>query len=143
MRRLIDLNECLGKGLIRKITPSKESVISSLKKAETFLLEAKGDLKDERYNSAIVMAYIAILNASRALLFRDGYRERSHACVTRYIEEKYKNKIPKEYIDLLDHYRETRHDLQYEADYFAEAEESKQIIEFAEKFIKWIKEETK
>ncbi len=135
---LIDLEDCLAKGLIRKHIPSKEQAIASLNKAGILLMEAKADLEDERFNSATVIAYLSILTASRAVLFRDGYRERGHACVTRYLEAKYSDKISKDYISLLDHYRETRHDVQYEADYFAEAEDSEQIVEFAEKFVELV-----
>ncbi len=138
MNGLIDLGECFEKGLIRKTVASNEQASASLKKARVMLEEARGDFEDERFNSTIVVAYLALLNASRAVLFRDGYRERSHACVARYLEAKYAGKIPKDYIDLLDYYRETRHEVQYETDYFAEAEAAKEIIEFAEKFVKLI-----
>ena len=126
--------------MIKKSVPSKEQALASLNKAKILLKESEGDCEDERFNSVIIVAYLVLLNASRALLFKDGYRERSHACVTRYIESKYKNQVPKDYIDLLDHYRETCHEVQYEADYFAEAETAKQIIEFADKFVNLVEE---
>jgi uncharacterized protein (UPF0332 family) len=133
---MIDLERCIAMGLIRKTVPSKEQAIASIEKAKRFLTEAKANLEDERFDSTVVIAYLAILNASRAFLFRDGYREKSHACITRYLEAKYSDKIPVEYIELLDHYRETRHDVQYEADYFSEQEGANQIVDFAEKFVK-------
>ena len=138
MNKLIDLDDCLAKGLIKKSVASKEQALASITKAKTLLAEARGELEDERFNAAVIVGYLALLNSSRAILFRDGYRERSHACIARYLEAKYRDKIPKDYIDLLDHFRETRHEVQYEADYFAEAEGAKQIIEFAEKFIELI-----
>lgn len=131
---LIDLEECMEKGLVRKIQPSKSHALAAIEKSKKFLEEAKADNKDRRFNSAVVMAYLVILNSSRAILFRDGYRERSHACITRYLEEKYKTRIPADTIHLLDHYRETRHELQYETEYMADEKGANQIIEFAEKF---------
>lgn len=115
-----------------------EQAIVSISKSKALLVEAKGDLEDERYNSATVVAYLVLLNCSRALLFKDGYRERSHACVARYLEVKYKNKIPQDFIMLLDHYRETRHDVQYEPDFSAEADGARQIVEFSDKFLKLV-----
>ncbi|MBI5159706.1 HEPN domain-containing protein [Candidatus Micrarchaeota archaeon] len=137
---MIDLNECVEKGLIRKTVASKEQALAGLKKARVLLKEAEEDFEDERFNSTVVVAYLAILNAARAVLFRDGYRERSHACVARYLEAKYAGKISQDCIDLLDYFRETRHEVQYESDYFAEAEAAKQIAEFAGKFIKLVEE---
>ncbi|MFH1785477.1 MAG: HEPN domain-containing protein [Candidatus Micrarchaeota archaeon] len=132
---MIDLEECIKKGMIRKTHPSKNQALASIEKAKKFLEEAKAGHNDKRFNSAVLMAYLVVLNASRSILFRDGYRERSHACITRYLEEKYKNIIPLDTIYLLDHYRETRHELQYETDYMADEKGSAQILEFADKFV--------
>lgn len=56
------------------------------------------------------------VRSARAILFFDGYREKSHACIARYLEEKYtKNKLlENRWIELLDHYRELRHGDQYD-----------------------------
>lgn len=125
----------MAKGLIKKSPPSPEQARASIEKAKIMLMEAKADMADERFNSTVMIAYAAILNASRAILFRDGFRERSHACVVRYLESNYKSKISRDTIRLLDHFRETRHEVQYEASYLADAESASQIMEFAEKFI--------
>lgn len=132
---MINFEKCLAKGLIRKTISSKEQALASIAKAKIFLNEAVGDLEDERFNSATVVAYMAILNCERAILFKDGYRERSHICTTRYLEAKYKDRISREIIILLDHYRETRHEVQYEPDFSAEAEGARQIVDFAGKFL--------
>lgn len=137
---MIELKECIEKGLIRKIQPSKSQALASIEKSKRFLEEAKADHKDRRFNSAVIMSYLVLLNVSRAVLFRDGYRERSHACITRYLEERYKSTIPLDVIYLLDHYRETRHELQYETEYMADEKGSIQIIEFAEKFTSLIED---
>lgn len=132
---MIDLDGCIRKGLIKSAVPSKEQADASLKKAKRLLGEAEANLEDRHYDSALVVAYLAIFNSCRAILFKDGFRERSHACIARYLEERHSDEIPKDHIDLLDHFRETRHDVQYEADYFAEKETAEQIIGFAEKFL--------
>ena len=130
----------MKKRLIRKTAPSKEQALLSLDKSGKLLEEAKADLDDGRYNSATVMAYLSILNSSKTLLYRDGFREKSHACVTRYLESKYPDKFSTEQINLLDHFRETRHDVQYDIEYLADKESSKQIVEFAEEFLEKIEE---
>ena len=139
---LINLDDCLKKGLIKKTAPSKEQALASIDKAKKLLEEAKADLEDERYNSATVIGYLSILNASKALLYKDGYREKSHMCVTRFIEAKYGDKLPKDTIHLLDHFRETRHEIQYDVDHYADKESSKEIVEFANEFVNLIEDLT-
>ena len=136
MKILINLDDCIKKGLIKKSIPSREQALASIEKAKQLLIEAQANLEGQHYNAATIVAYLSILNSCRAILFNDGFRERSHACVTRYLEEKHGDEIPSDYIDLLDHFRETRHDVQYEVDYFAEKEGAGHIVEFAEKFVK-------
>lgn len=121
--------------MIRKTEPSEKQAHESIKKARIFLSEAKADFEGGRFDAAMIIAYLALLNASRAILFRDGYREKSHICITRYLEIKYKEVFSVKYIEMLDHFRETRHDVQYEPDYFAEEEDANQILQFAEEFI--------
>ena len=69
--------------------------MQTINKAKELIEEAGENLEDGRYNSATVVAYLALFNSARALLFKDGYRERSHICIARYLEKKYKSKIPK------------------------------------------------
>jgi len=56
-----------------------------------------------------------MFHAARAILFIDGFREKSHFAVDRYLEDKYATTglLEKEWIDILDFYRETRHEDQY------------------------------
>lgn len=125
----------MSEGLLRKATPSPEQAKAGLGKAKILLTEAKADLKDRRFNSSLMTAYAAILNAGRAVLFKDGFREKSHFCVARYLEAKHKDRFPKDCILLLDHFRESRHEVQYESSYLADEVSAKQIIEFADVFI--------
>jgi uncharacterized protein (UPF0332 family) len=71
------------------------------------------------------------------LRLKDGYREKSHACVARYLEEIYvkAKKIDIMWVDMLDRYRDMRHDDEYNVFYFASKEDSQKLIEFASEFI--------
>jgi len=82
-------------------------------------------------------SYLALFHSARAILFYDGFREKSHFCVARYLEEKYVKKGLLEivWVELLDHYRELRHDDQYSTSFFATEEESKKALEKAKEFI--------
>jgi uncharacterized protein (UPF0332 family) len=137
VRELSSLEECVDKGLLRKVPPSKNKAVESLKKAQVMLEEARANLNSMRINSAVIMAYLAIFNAAKAILFKDGFREKSHACVARYLENKYaqKGKISFEHIELLDRFRSSRHATQYDVSYYPSKKEAEQMIDFAKDFI--------
>ena len=63
------------------------------------------------YDLAVVSVYTAMFHAARAILFRDGIKERSHICVVTYIKEKYPHLS--EYANTLDSYRKSRHTMLY------------------------------
>lgn len=101
------------------------------------LEEARGNLDAMRINSAVIVAYLAMFNAAKAILFKDGFREKSHACVARYLENRYaqRGEISFEYIELLDRFRSSRHATQYDVSYYPNKKEAEQMIGFAEEFI--------
>lgn len=117
VRRLtpFSLKDCIDQGLIRKIPKSTARAESSLDASRKWINEAKASLKVDAYNSTLMASYLAMFHASRSLLYKDGYRERSHYCIARYIEAEYvqKGKLEQKWVDLLDHYREQRHKNQY------------------------------
>jgi uncharacterized protein (UPF0332 family) len=132
---LIDLKECIDKGLLRKTAPSREQARMCLEKAEQSLGDAKANLSEGRYDATVLLAYGALLSASRAMLFNDGMREKSHACVARYLEAKYGDKLGMKTIELLDAFRESRHEVQYSAAFRASKMQAREITEFAEEFL--------
>jgi uncharacterized protein (UPF0332 family) len=131
---MISYEECVEKGMLRKIAPSSEQAKSLLGKAKIMLGEAEVSVDNRSPNSAVLAAYAAMFDAARALLFRDGYRERSHACTARYLEEKYSNEIGIGRITMLDGYRDRRHKVSYSAEYYPTLDEARKMLEFAEEF---------
>jgi len=140
VRKLSELDRCFEKGLIRKILPSREKALKSIKKAGRWLDEAQKNFDYGLFDSCLVSSYAAMFHAARALLLRDGFREKSHYCVARYLEERYvnKRKLNREVVDLLDRFRELRHEDLYELDFFATKEDANQAIENAEIVIREI-----
>lgn len=132
---MIDLEECLRLGLLRRMAPSITQAQEQLGKARVLLEEAKKSMKTESPNSAVMAAYASALDAGRALLFRDGYREKSHACVVRYLEAKYAREIGSSVILLFDEYRDKRHKTMYSGDYYPTMEEAKRIVLFSEELV--------
>lgn len=131
---LSELDDCFNKGLIRKIPPSKEKALRSLNKANRWLEEAKKSLSFNLFNSCLVASYSAMFHASRALLFKDGFREKSHYCLARYLEERYVNagKLNRAVVDLLDRFRTLRHEDLYELDFSATQDDAEEAVKNAE-----------
>ena len=80
-----DYNDCIKENLLRKIPPSKNKASQSLKKAKEWLSESEKSLKGDASGSSILASYMAMFHAARSILFFDGYREKSHACIARYL----------------------------------------------------------
>jgi uncharacterized protein (UPF0332 family) len=79
-----------------------------------------------------------MVHAARTVLFLDGVREKSHACVGRYLEERYAKKgtLEKEWVQLFDHHRQVRHDDQYDLSFFSTDEDAEQAARSAGRFLK-------
>jgi len=132
---MIDFDDCLRDGFIQKMAPSMNQAKETMKKALVLLEESKMALKANAPNSSVMAAYSAILDAARSLLFKDGYRERSHVCVVKFLEEKYSGKLSPSEIALFDQYRDKRHKTMYSGSYYMSLEDAEKVILFAEKFI--------
>jgi len=83
---MITLKECIEQGMIRKIAPSIVQARSQMEKAQVMLEEAEKAAKAGARTLLCLRGMRRCLMGQRALLFKDGYRERSHACVARYLE---------------------------------------------------------
>ncbi len=132
---MIDLEECIERGLLRKIPASKEKALQCINKSAALLEEAEACLANGQLNSAVLTGYTALLNAERAILFRDGWRERSHECTIKYLEAKYGKPISADTIALLGRYKTSRHNTQYDVTYTPDETEAASLLEFTGKFI--------
>jgi uncharacterized protein (UPF0332 family) len=141
IRMSLKFKDCIEKGLLRKIPASEDNAMRSIYKAKSWLKEAEKSFKGEAYDSSVLSSYLAMFHSARAILFLDGYREKSHACVARYLEEQYvsKKKLEKKWVELLDHHREIRHDDQYDLSFYSTDEEAKEALESAGQFLQRMK----
>ncbi len=131
---------CVRRRLLTRIDPSKEKAFLSLKRAEEWLVEAGANLKFGSYRTSLIASYLAMFHSARALLFRDGWREKSHFCVARFLEEFYvkTGKLEQEWVDLLDRMRELRHADQYDVSY-SPTEEAEEALKLAKQFVEKIR----
>ncbi len=135
VRKLLELR------LLRRIPKSRKKAEESIKTAESWLTEAENNLNSEAFRSCILSSYLAMFHSARAVLFLEGFREKSHFAVTRFLESTFveRDLLEKEWIELLDYYREIRHADQYSTSFIASREEAENALESAQKFVERIK----
>ena len=132
---MISLEECVEERLLVRTAPSLSQAKKSMLKAGEFLKGAEKAMETGSYDLCVLGAYAAALNAALSLLTKDGYREKGHACVARYIAKNY----PSLDYTKLDIYREMRHADHYQPDYMATEEDAREITTFAKAFLKGVK----
>jgi len=137
----LNIEDCLEEGLLKKVPPNKDKAIKSLEKSKHLLELAESELNNGFYESAIVSAYMSVFHAARAILFRDGFKERSHYALYVYISEKYEGKIEKWLINELNALRLQRHELMYDIEKSVEVleEDANTALNIAKEFLKSVK----
>ena len=109
----MDINECFEKGLLKKDKQDKEKALKSIETAKYKLDIAKRTFDVQIFEEAIINSYAAMFHAARALLFKDGIKEKSHFGLFVYIKEKYKDRLEPRFINELNALRLERHELIY------------------------------
>ena len=114
------------------MTKSEQSMLQ----ARDWLSEAEKNLEAEALRSAISSAYLAVFHSARAVLFRDGVREKSHYCIGLYLQRYVEDGILEEdWPMLFDRIRSVRHADQYSFMALPTEEEVQASIDLAERFI--------
>ena len=131
-----NIDDCFERGLLRKVESSRTKREQSLLQAREWLSEAEKNLEAEALRSAISSAYLAVFHSARAVLFRDGVREKSHYCIglylQRYVED---GTLEEDWPMLFDRIRSVRHADQYSFMARPTDEEVQAGIDLAERFI--------
>ena len=96
-----DLKEALEKNKIISFPAGPSLIAKELDAAKEDLLDAKDLFSRERFKSATTLAYYTIFHTARALLFKKGYREKSHIQLAFAIKAFYVDEglLPQEYYD--------------------------------------------
>lgn len=112
---MTELSDCFSRRLLTNTGPSTGLARKSLKQAEIFLVDAIDMINIGKSRMATIALYNAFFHTARALLFKDGIKERSHFCIARYVEDKYVHKglLKADFLGYLDALRDARHERQY------------------------------
>jgi len=137
-----DANKLLELGLIKGIPISMQKADESIKTAGEWLHEAGNNLESRAFRSCIISSYLAMFHSARAILFANGFREKSHFAVARFLESKYAKAglLEEKWVQMLDHSREARHDDQYSTSFIVTEQEAKSALDSAKRVIERMKE---
>lgn len=130
---IMDVNECFSQGLLKKIKPSADMTRKSFHIADDTLLKAKDNFKLGHFDVTVVLCYTAMFHAARAVLFRDGVKERSHVRIVLYLKNKYPDLMA--YANMLDAYRHSRHTTLYGLDIIIKDADATTAMRSAVEFI--------
>ncbi len=109
----MNISECFEKGLLKKDRQDKEKAVKSVETAKYKLDVAKRTFDAQIFEETIINSYAAMFHAARALLFKDGVKEKSHFGLYVYIRERYKDKLEPRFVSELNALRLERHELTY------------------------------
>lgn len=117
----MNLEDCFLKGLLLKIRPDREKSRKSIETAEHKLSLSKKEFGAKIYEGAIINSYASMFHSARAILFRDGIKERSHYGVYIYLKEKHSGELGDYLLNEFSALRLQRHEALYG---FSEDQES-------------------
>ena len=130
------IRRLLAERKLVKIKPDKELVLKEIKGSRYDLDKAHKSLADGDFKWATVQSYYAIFHLARALLYSEGYREKSHRALLLAVKELFvkRGKIKEEFIRKF----EDAMDLREEADYGLEFSEggAREVVMDAENLLR-------
>ena len=132
------MDDCIRKGLLRSHSFPDETIQKELENAKRHLKNSERNYEFDMMDVSIVSSYTSMFHAARALLFIDGYKERSHVCLGAFLRECYPEL--KEYANAFDIYRKNRHESLYGIDYEPLDSDAQTGIDFAKEFIERVQE---
>jgi uncharacterized protein (UPF0332 family) len=132
--------ELLDKGLIKRIRVSSSQVRDSLELAKRDIRAARTMMATDR-DWAFSMAYNAVLQATRALMYAQGFRpagsEGQHKSAVLFAETTLGEKFQDD-IYIFDKMRSKRHRVIYDVSGLVSQHEARQAFEFATKYVKTV-----
>jgi uncharacterized protein (UPF0332 family) len=136
---LNELKNCFLRRQLLKVEPSLIKSERSIQESYKWLNESFKNIEGRAYSSAQLSTYLVFFHAARAVLYRDGVREKSHYCIGIYLEAYQKEGLLEEnWIILFDRVRNNRHAGQYSFQVEPTKEEVELGIKSAENFLKRI-----
>lgn len=133
----MDYQELLSKGLIKPFKTSRSQIRSRIELAKRDIRTARVTMAHDR-DWAFGIAYNAILQATRALMFAKGFRPRAgpgqHKVAVQFAEITLGEQFQDE-IHIFDKMRSKRHRVIYDVSGLISQAEARQAFDFAVRFV--------
>lgn len=126
-----------------KIPVDKNLVENSMKLAKRDIKTSRDVFNNKDYDWSFSIAYNAMLQAGRALMFSEGFRpkgEYKHVSVIDFVKKKFGNDFADKILFMFNKIRKKRHIAVYEQVNIISEDEAKNALETAEQFVKKVKE---
>ena len=126
-----------------KIEINRELVKNALSLAKIDLKTAKNVFGSKDYDWCLSIAYNAMLQAGRALMFSKGYRPKGkykHVAVVEFVKSRFGREFSDITLFIFNKTRKKRHTAVYEQVNIVSEEEAKNAINWAERFVKRVEE---
>jgi uncharacterized protein (UPF0332 family) len=131
-----ELNKCIERGKIVKLEKAETLVPKEFELATSDLAFSKESLVSDNYKWSIIQSYYSMFHTARALLYSEGYREKSHFCLIEAIRGFYVEKgiLSFEYLEALQLGKSLRENADYYGDF--SKKDAEELLNIAIKFLK-------
>ena len=126
-----------------KIPKDENLVKNAMQLAERDIKTANDVYNNHDYDWAFSIAYNAMLQAGRALMFSEGYRpkgEAKHVSVIEFVKEKFGKEFADKILFMFNKIRKKRHVAVYEQVNIISEDEAKNALDIAKEFVGKVKE---
>jgi len=131
-----ELEQCIERNKITRLLKAGTLVSKELKLAAEDLKYAQESFEKKNYKWATIQSYYSMFHTARALLYKKGYREKSHFCLIEAIRGFYvlEGILSYEFFEVLQLGKSLRENADYYGDF--DKESSNEMMQMAEKFLK-------
>ncbi len=129
-------SDCFERKLLRKTPIGDEEIQNQVEIAQRYIEKAERICERELFDISFLTAYISLFHSARALLYKKGYKERSHFCLFEFVKNEFADDTQLHRLaEISQQYRESRHMIQYEGALCSE-DSAKEAIRDAKNFLK-------
>ncbi|MFZ3054799.1 MAG: HEPN domain-containing protein [Minisyncoccales bacterium] len=130
-----EFKKCLERDKIVKLEKSETLVPKELELAKSDLSFSKDSLLSDNYKWSTIQSYYSMFHTARALLYAQGYREKSHFCLIEAIRNLYVEKgiLSFEFLEALRLGKSLRENADYYGDF--SKNDAERLAKIATKFL--------
>nr|MDO8134023.1 HEPN domain-containing protein [Candidatus Njordarchaeum guaymaensis] len=139
----MSLEELLRSRAISRIKPNHNLALGAIRRAKRDVDTARTLIENEKFDWSLAVAYNAMLQAGRALMFEKGYRPSSsegHAAVVKFLHAAFGTEVSDRMIMVMNGMRKKRHRIVYEEMDVVSKDEAEHAVKWAEEFVGMIDE---